>query len=51
MARFKKRTVAVELHNNNWIKNLGEINCPAVLEEYIILYMALSTVVLSDQMD
>jgi hypothetical protein len=51
MARFKKRTVPAELHNNNWIKNLGEINNPVVLEEYILLYLALSTVVLSDQRD
>jgi hypothetical protein len=51
MARFKKRTVPAELHNNNWIKNLGEINNPVVLEEYILLYLALSTVVLSDRRD
>jgi hypothetical protein len=42
-ARFKKRMVATELQDNNWIKNLGEINSTSALEEYILLYFALST--------
>jgi hypothetical protein len=50
-ARFKKRMVATELQDNNWIKNLGEINSTSALEEYILLYSALSTMALTDQRD
>jgi hypothetical protein len=51
LARFKKRIVATELQNSNWIRNLGVINNPDVLEEFTLLYIALSTVVLNDQRD
>jgi hypothetical protein len=42
--------VSVELHNLNWIRNIG-IQNSVMLEEYIMLYMALSVVTLSDQSD
>jgi hypothetical protein len=32
-ARFK-RTVQKELHSLNWIRNLGQVNSPALLEEF-----------------
>jgi hypothetical protein len=47
----KKRWVSKEVHNANWIKNLGSIHCSALLEEFVLLYLALSTVTLSDQKD
>jgi hypothetical protein len=43
--------VATELQGNNWIKNLGEINSTAALEECILLFSALSTMALTGQRD
>jgi hypothetical protein len=43
--------VATELQNSSWIRNLGVIDNPDVLEEFTLLYIALSTVVLNDQRD
>jgi hypothetical protein len=51
MARMKNRIVFAELHNHSWIKNLREINSSIMLEEYIMLFIALSTVTLTDQED
>jgi hypothetical protein len=50
-ARFKNRTVHVELNNIRWIRNLGLIHSPDMLEEYIMLFMALISVTLNDQGD
>jgi hypothetical protein len=50
-ARFKKRNVYIELQNYRWIHNIGEINSSALMEEYMLLFLALSTVQLSDQED
>jgi hypothetical protein len=43
-ARFKKRSVCDELRNSSWIKNLQVIQDPDLLDEYVQLYMALSTI-------
>jgi hypothetical protein len=51
LVRFKRRLVYTELQNDRWIKNLGPITTPSLLEEYIILFSALSTVTLSEQAD
>lgn len=50
-ARFKFRSVRQELQNFNWIRNLGPINTPALLEEYMLLFMALSSVALTEARD
>jgi hypothetical protein len=49
-ARFKRRFVHTKLHDFNWIRNLKEIDSP-LLEEHIILYMALSTASLAEHKD
>jgi hypothetical protein len=51
MARMKNMAVSVELHNHSWIKNLREISSSIMLEEYIMLFIALSTVTLMGQDD
>jgi hypothetical protein len=49
VARSKHRSVHKELHNLNWIRNLKEINAVSLMEEFILLFMALADVELSDQ--
>jgi hypothetical protein len=39
-ARFKSRTIAIELHNSIWIRNIGAINSPALLQECVTLHNA-----------
>jgi hypothetical protein len=51
IAKFKKRSVAAELHNDNWIMNLQQISTPSQLEEFTLLFMALSGLKLNDQND
>jgi hypothetical protein len=51
IARSKHRTVHKELHNLNWIRNLKDIKSTALMEEFILLFMALTGVELSDQQD
>jgi hypothetical protein len=51
IARFKGRTVATKLHNNNWISNLGHISTSLQLEEFTLLFMTLAEVNLGDQKD
>jgi hypothetical protein len=48
-ARCKGRMVAKKLQNCNWIRNIRGIQNQAMLEEYTMLYMALSSVTLNDQ--
>jgi hypothetical protein len=50
-ARFKNRCVHTELENHRWIRNIKEVNTPLLLEEFVLLYLALSTVTLTDQSD
>lgn len=49
--RYKFRNVCQQIRNFNWIRNLGEINTPTLLEEYMLLFMALSTVELTNNRD
>jgi hypothetical protein len=49
--RMKRRTIYKELQNLNWIRNVRDISSIALLEEFILLFMALSYVELSDHQD
>lgn len=51
VARYKKRSVAKELHNFNWIRNCQRIDNPQLVEEFTMLFMVLATVTLSNQAD
>jgi hypothetical protein len=51
MTRFKNRTVHCELHNNNWIRNLQNINTTTQLEEFTLLFMLVSRGVLTNKKD
>jgi hypothetical protein len=48
VARMKNKIVHKELQNLNCIRNLRDINSSALLEEFMLLFMALSDVELSD---
>jgi hypothetical protein len=50
-ARYKRRMVSAELHNLNWIRSIRGIENSIMLDEYIMLYMAMSFVSLNDQSD
>lgn len=50
-ARFKFRTVAKELRNNNWITGLKELDSQILLNEFALLYTALNSVVLNNEKD
>jgi hypothetical protein len=50
-ARFKKRLVFKKLQRDNWIRSIGEISCPTLLDEFVLLYMALSSISLSQDHD
>lgn len=50
-ARFKFRTVHKELRNNNWITGLRDLNSQTLLDEFALLYTALSTVELNSSKD
>jgi hypothetical protein len=49
--RFKRRLIHIKLQNFKWIRNLGQINTPAWLEEYAMLFTTLSSIQLNDQTD
>jgi hypothetical protein len=51
VARYKTRTVYTELQNNNWIRNLKNINNSTQMEEFVLLFIALLEVQLSKQRD
>jgi hypothetical protein len=51
LTRFKKRCVHYELQNLNWIKSLGNIHSPTLFDEFILLFMALEPVVLTQHKD
>jgi hypothetical protein len=51
MARYKTRNVQTELQDSRWIRNIGNINSTTLIEEYILLFLALSIVQLFDQED
>lgn len=50
-AKFKRRTVSQELHKDNWIRNLMNIDTPILLQEFVLLFMALADVNLSEEHD
>lgn len=50
-ARFKRRSICQELHNGNWIRNLKDIDSPLLLQEFVLLFMALADVNLTDEPD
>jgi hypothetical protein len=49
--RFKKRLVHTELHNNNWIRSIGLINDSVLLNEYVLLFLMISSVSLTNEKD
>jgi hypothetical protein len=51
MARHKRRKVSTKMQNSKWIKSIIGINSQALIQEYILLYLALSTVQLTDHPD
>jgi hypothetical protein len=51
IARFKNRPVSKELQNSNWIRNVADISDTTQMEEFILLFMALSSVSLNNQPD
>lgn len=50
-ARFKHRTVHKEMENLNWIRNLQDLNSQTLLDEFTLLYAALSTITLTNERD
>jgi hypothetical protein len=51
IARRKERSVDIELQNLKWIRNIREIDSTPLLEEFTLLFMALSIVELRDNED
>jgi hypothetical protein len=51
IARYKRRSVRKEFYNDNWIRNLGNIDLEILIEEFTKLFMTLSNVTLNDQQD
>jgi hypothetical protein len=47
--RLQGRVVYTEMKMFNWIKNLKEIDSPALLDEFVLLYLATSSVSLFDR--
>jgi hypothetical protein len=50
-ARFKKRLVQVELQNYNWIRSIGTISTPSLMNEYVMLFIMLASTSLNSQDD
>jgi hypothetical protein len=42
LARFKFRSVQMELQNSNWIRNLKNIENEEQLDEFVMMFMAIS---------
>jgi hypothetical protein len=42
--RFKRRSMHQELTNSKWIKSIGIINNPSMIEEYVMLYLGISAI-------
>jgi hypothetical protein len=51
IARFKHRSVHRELQHLRWIRNLQDISTVVQLEEFTILFMALSPIELTQERD
>lgn len=50
-AKIKKRTVRQEIQNDNWIRNLQNIDNPVMLQEFVLLFMAISNITLTEERD
>jgi hypothetical protein len=50
-SRFNNRSVFSKLQNLNWIRNIGEVNNPTLLHEYVLLYIMLITIAPTSQYD
>jgi hypothetical protein len=50
-AGCKFRSGKRELNNMNWIKNLGQINTETLMDEFILLFIALNDVMLNEAND
>lgn len=50
-ARFKYRSVSKELHNSNWIRNIGSIDSEMLLQEYVTLFTVLRDINLTGETD
>lgn len=51
VARFRRRNVAAELVNHNWGQNFKRLNTPILVEEFVMLFMALAAVQLNEEKD
>jgi hypothetical protein len=51
ISRFKRRSVALEMCNDNWIRNLQQVSNLTHLDKFTLLFMAISDVQLNDQHD
>jgi hypothetical protein len=51
IAKFKRRSVFDEMKNDKWISNLVNIHSTEQLEEFTMLFMALSSITLNDDDD
>jgi hypothetical protein len=50
-AFYKYKMVNRELNNMNWIRNINQINTETPIDEFIILFIALNDVVLTEEKD
>jgi hypothetical protein len=48
---IKGEVFTLRMHNFNWIRSLTGIDSSSLLQEYTLLYLALSAVQLTDQAD
>jgi len=51
LAKQKKRTVAQELRNHNWIRNIQALNSDILISEFLVLQELIQQVQLTDQED
>jgi hypothetical protein len=51
LARFKNKTINIELHNLNWVRSISRITTSTQLEEFTLLVMALEPIQLNQQKD
>jgi hypothetical protein len=51
IARYKSRSISIELKNHNWIRGPKNIDSESQIEEFILLFMAIASVQLTNQKD
>jgi hypothetical protein len=49
--RFKRRSISYEMQNLNWVRNIQNINSTVLLQEFVMLYVALQQVGLNENRD